>query len=138
MDHLVLDIVRFLFRELPGQAGGAARPVVPVRVGGWPTARTALLDTGSRGNRFARSLGTVADLDLRGGEEQRLALGGFFTTAITVPTELHVGDETWRAPVSFCDPWPLDFQILGLEGFFRFFRVEIRAAEAALRLEREP
>jgi hypothetical protein len=36
-------------------------------------------------------------------------------------------EHEWDAPVSFCTPWPFGFQLLGLDGFFRHFRVTISA-----------
>ena len=59
---------------------------------------------------------------------ERVALGGFRTEARTVSVRLTVGDVTWEAPVAFCEPWPLSFHLLGQEGFFRWFRVTVRAA----------
>lgn len=34
----------------------------------------------------------------------------------------------WVAPVSFCDPWPDPFGLLGLVGFFDAFDVTLQAA----------
>jgi hypothetical protein len=41
---------------------------------------------------------------------------------------LTLGDVTWESAVWFCDPWPPAFQLLGQEGFFRWFDVRLRAA----------
>jgi hypothetical protein len=35
----------------------------------------------------------------------------------------------------FCDPWPWGFQLLGQEGFFRYFRVCFDAADLSMTLE---
>lgn len=43
----------------------------------------------------------------------------------------------YDAPVTFCDPWPFAFNLLGQEGFLRFFRLTICAAEFWLELEPE-
>ncbi len=42
---------------------------------------------------------------------------------------MRLGDFTWDAPVSFCDPWPFDFHVAGQLGFLRWFRVVIDAAD---------
>jgi hypothetical protein len=38
---------------------------------------------------------------------------------------LRVGDWISEAPVWFCDPWPGDFGLLGINGFWRYFEVRI-------------
>lgn len=45
-----------------------------------------------------------------------------------VDVRLDLADHAWVAPVSFCDPWPAPFGLLGQEGFLRFFDVELRTA----------
>lgn len=118
---------RWPFFEDP--TSGVPRPFVPVMLEGLSdTAFLCLLDSGSLHNRFGRWVAEAVGVDLADGIESRLGFGGFQTTAVTVPVELRLGDAVWQAPVSFCDPWPLGFQILGQEGCFRFFRVAFRAA----------
>ncbi len=34
--------------------------------------------------------------------------------------------------MSFCQPWPFDFQLLGQQGFLRWFTVNIGAANETL------
>ncbi|MCA1708203.1 MAG: hypothetical protein LC808_34970, partial [Actinobacteria bacterium] len=63
-----------------------------------------------------------------GADEQRATIGGFVTNARQAPLGMTLGDFTWEAPVWFCDPWPLAFHLLGQEGFFRWFNVQLRAA----------
>lgn len=121
--------LKFVFKELPGASEDYVRPVVPVVVEGLPLApQLCLLDTGSLQNRFGGWVAQAAGIDLDAATTQTLALGGFQTIARTVPVRLALGDASWDAPVSFCDPWPLSFNLLGQEGFFRWFRVAIRAA----------
>lgn len=65
---------------------------------------------------------------MEGIEPEELTLGGFRTEAWSLPIQLTLEGTTWEAPVSFCEPWPLSFHLLGQEGFFRWFEVTIRAA----------
>jgi hypothetical protein len=121
--------VKFPFKELPGTSRDYLRPAVPVTVEGMPRApQLCLLDTGALHNRFAAWTAEAAGIDLTGADHQRVALGGFVTTARQVPVRMTLGDATWEAPVWFCDPWPLAFHILGQEGFFRWFNVRLRTA----------
>lgn len=96
-----------------------------------------LLDTGSLDNRVAGWFARRYGIDLTGAAEEVIGIGGFTTVARTVTTRLSIGGFSWDAPVSFCDPWPLDFQLLGQEGFFRWFEVTIRAADLTIDLEPE-
>ena len=129
--------MRFQFKELPGELG-RERPVVPVALQSLPMApQFALLDTGSLRNCFGSWLARTGGIDLSGADEETIALGGFRTLARTVPVGLSIGGFAWEAPVSFCDPWPLGFQVLGQEGFFRWFEVTIRAAELTIDLDPE-
>jgi hypothetical protein len=50
---------------------------------------------------------------------------------------LTIAGVRYDAPVTFCDPWPFAFNVLGQEGFLRFFRVTVCAAESSLEIERE-
>ena len=93
-----------------------------------------LADTGTLGNRFGIWVARAAELDLTDAPEQQIGLGGRAITARTITTTLQVGDLAWDAPVSFCEPWPFDFQLLGQEGFFRWFRVTFEAAERFLEI----
>ena len=121
--------MRFPFKELPGTSRDYLRPAVPVTVEGMPRApQLCLLDTGALHNRFGAWTAEAAGIDLTGADHQRVAVGGFVTSARQVPLRMTVGDATWEAPVWFCDPWPLAFHLLGQEGFFRWFKVRLRAA----------
>ncbi len=125
--------MQWAFKEDPSEPAAAPRPFVPVRLAGLSgTAFLSLVDSGSLHNRFGKWVADAVGLDLADAEETRLGLGGFETTALTVPVELRLGDALWHAPVSFCDPWPLGFQILGQEGFFRFFCVTFRVGSYSL------
>lgn len=121
--------MRFPFKELPGRPEDGLRPILPVTVEGIARApQFCLIDTGALHNRFGSWVATAAGIDLAGADEQEIGLGGFVTTARSAPVQLMIEDVTWEAPVWFCEPWPLDFHLLGQEGFFRWFDVRIRAA----------
>jgi Aspartyl protease len=121
--------MRFPFKELPGSSRDYLRPAVPVTVEGITRApQLCLLDTGALHNRFAAWVAEAAGLDLSGADEERFALGGFEAMGRRAMVQLALGDVTWEAPVWFCDPWPLAFQLLGQEGFFAWFDVRVRAA----------
>lgn len=120
--------MRIDFRALPGEADLTPRPVLDVWIQGMgQTAVGCLVDTGALGNRFDAGLATQAGIQLDGPEE-RLVIGRHAVTARTVIVGLRVGDFDWEAPVSFCTPWRLDFQLLGQEGFLRWFRLTFEVA----------
>lgn len=121
--------MRLPFKELSDDDGPYLRPVLQVDIGGHDLRLGCLVDTGALHNRFGRWVAEVLGVDLDAGERARIALGGVITDAVTVPIPLALGDWAWSAPVSFCEPWPFDFQILGQEGFLRFFQVLLVASE---------
>jgi len=86
------------------------------------------VDTGALHNRFGLWVAKAAGIELSGTTVERIAIGGFRTEARSALVRLQVGDDSWEAPVSFCDPWPVAFNVLGQEGFFRWFQVSIRAS----------
>lgn len=131
--------MRFAFKELPGTpSSDYLRPAVPVILEGIPRApQLCLLDTGALHNRFARWTADAAGIDLRDADEQRIAVGGFVTSARMTPVRMTLGDFTWEAPVWFCDPWPLAFHLLGQEGFFRWFDVRLRAVTYEIDIQAE-
>jgi hypothetical protein len=131
--------VRFQFLELPGGNGqGIIRPVVPVQIGDLEQApQLCLIDTGALRNRFAFWLAEAAGVDLTGAPSAEFAVAGFVTTGYEARVDLAVGKDRFDAPVSFCDPWPLAFHLLGQEGFLRGFRMSMSANEGWLELERE-
>jgi hypothetical protein len=130
--------VRFDFLELPGEARALERPVVPVQVEDLEEApQLCLVDTGSIANRFGLWLAEATGIDLRGAPETKLHVGGLTTTARHARAYLTIAGVRYDAPVSFCDPWPFAFNLLGQEGFLRFFRVTLCAAESWLEVEPE-
>ncbi|HYP22330.1 MAG TPA: hypothetical protein VEV43_02045 [Actinomycetota bacterium] len=97
----------------------------------------SIVDSGSLHNRFDRWIARMWGIDLTGATDEIIGLGGFSTVARTVTTRLSIGGFAWEAPVSFCEPWPLDFQLRGQGGCFRWFEVTIRAADLSIDLEPE-
>ena len=124
--------MRFPFRELPGPGGGdlTPRPVVDVWLEGLDlTGVACLFDTGALRTRFSADLAEIAGIDLSEAPTERFAVGGHVVDGATVTVTLRMKavaeEHEWDAPVSFCRPWPFAFQLLGLDGFFRHFRVTI-------------
>lgn len=132
--------MRFEFLELPGEGQTAlVRPVVPVQVEDLEEApQLCLVDTGSTSNRFGAWLAEATGIDLSGAPEATLHIGGVTTMARHARADLTIAGVRYDAPVSFCDPWPLGFNLLGQEGFLRFFRVTLCASEGWLEVHPEP
>lgn len=131
--------MRFDFLELPGEDRVAlARPVVPVQVEDLEEApQLCLVDTGSTANRFGAWLAEATGVDLSGAPETTVHIGGVTAIARHARADLTIAGVRYDAPVSFCEPWPLAFNLLGQEGFLRFFRVTLCAAEGWLEIEPE-
>ena len=130
--------MRFDFLELPGEGSGLVRPVVPVQVEDLEEApQLCLVDTGALANRFGAWLAEATGIDLGGAPESTLLIGGVRTTARHARADLTIAGRRYDAPVTFCDPWPFGFNLLGHEGFLRFFRLELCAAEYWLTVEPE-
>jgi hypothetical protein len=134
--------VRFEFLELPIEDAGSqaqlARPVVPVQVDDLEAApQICLVDSGAATNRFGVWLADAIGIDLTKAPETNIVVGGMNTRARHGRCNLTIAGFRYDAPVSFCDPWPLSFHLLGQEGFLRFFRVTLCAAEGWLDIEPE-
>jgi hypothetical protein len=130
--------MRFEFLELPGGTPTLARPVVPVQVEDLEEApQICLVDTGATSNRFGAWLADAVGIDLAGAPQETLIVGGVVTIARHVRADLTVAGARYDAPISFCDPWPFAFNLLGQEGFLRFFRVTLCAREFWLEVEPE-
>jgi hypothetical protein len=130
--------VRFAFLELPGSGTTLTRPVLPVQVEDLEEApQLCLVDTGSTTNRFGAWLAEATGIDLGGLPETTVHLGGAIVTARHGRADLTIAGRRYDAPVSFCDPWPFAFNLLGQEGFLRFFRVTLCAADGWLDVEPE-
>jgi hypothetical protein len=130
--------VKFDFLELPGGDSTLLRPVIPVQVEDLDSApQYCLVDTGSTHNRFGAWLAEATGIDLTGAPETELAVGGMVTAARHSRAALTIAGVRYDAPISFCEPWPFAFNLLGQEGFLRFFRLEICAAESWLEVDPE-
>lgn len=131
--------MRFPFLELPGEPNPLIRPTVPVQLEDLDAAPLlCLLDTGARSNRLPGWLAAAAGLSLTDAlDTNEIVVGGVRTTGRLLPVELTLGAVRFQAPAWFCDPWPFGFGLLGQEGFFRFFRVTLSAAEGWLDCEPE-
>jgi hypothetical protein len=130
--------VRFEFIELPGVRSSLARPVVPVLMEGLDDApQLCLVDTGATASRFGAWLAEATAVDLADAPTEKIVVGGVPSTARHARAELTIAGVRYEAPVTFCDPWPFAFHLLGQEGFLRFFRLTICAAEFWLEVEQE-
>ncbi|MCA1831169.1 MAG: hypothetical protein ABR548_11115 [Actinomycetota bacterium] len=128
--------MKIAFRALPGENTTVPRPIVNVYVDGISSvAMACLLDTGSLHNRFAGWIAQEAGIETGGVAAESIGVGGRSTIARTVTVRLGLGDFWWETPVSFCDPWPWDFNLLGQEGFLRWFTVTIKAAARTLEIK---
>ena len=109
------------------------RPAIPVQVEDLAEApQLCLVDTGATTNRFGSWLAEAVGIDLSGAPEEDLLLAGVRSRATHARADLTIAGTRYDAPMTFCDPWPFAFNLLGQEGFLRFFRVTICAAEAWL------
>jgi hypothetical protein len=130
--------VRFDFLELPAAGSTLVRPVLPVQVEDLEDVpQLCLVDSGSTANRFGSWLAEATGIDLRAAPVSTIAVAGMTATARHARADLTIAGRRYDAPVTFCDPWPYAFNLLGQEGFLRFFRVTICAAEAWLDVEPE-
>ncbi len=131
--------MRFAFAELPGEIGAPPRPVVPVQLEDLDRAPVVcLVDTGAVASRLGRWLADAVGIDLSKAPHDRIAVGGLTTTAWHAGAELSVAGVRYEAPVTFCDPWPFAFGLLGQEGFLRYFRLTVCAKEFWLEVDPEP
>lgn len=136
--------MRFSFREYPALGDGDAtpRPIIDVWLGDLARSPIAcLVDTGALRTRMAFELAELAGVDLEAGSRDRFYVGGHLITGTSGRVSLGVRADdqqhAWDAPVWFCEPWPFSFQLLGLDGFLRHFRITMSAYEEWLDCEPE-
>lgn len=129
--------MRVPFLELPGEL--VPRPVVSVVVSGLEdVVQLCLIDSGALRNRFGSWVAEAAGITLEDATAERIAVGGVVTEARMARVDLELSETRFDAAVWFCDPWPFSFNLLGQEGFLRFFHLELCAAEGWLELTPEP
>lgn len=122
------------FLALPGSGSTVPRPAVDLMVGDADVGLWCLLDSGSLHNRVPAWVAALAGIGLGDAEPEVLGIGGRAVVGRTVTVPMAHGGARWEAPVSFCEDWPWDFGIAGQQGFLRFFRVLIDAAEWRLEI----
>jgi hypothetical protein len=134
--------MRFLFRVLPAAGGGTLmpRPVIDIALDGLGDApMECLLDSGALRTRMSAELAPLAGIELTGALTEEFYVAGLKTVGAVARVNLTVTDGTddfsWDAPVWFCDPWPHPFGLAGLEGFFHYFSVTIRAYDGYLDIQ---
>ncbi len=130
--------MRFEFVELPGETSRLQRPTLLVQVEDLvDLPQRCLVDTGATTNRFGAWLAEAVGIDLGGAPQDEVVVGGVKTTARHTRAALTIAGHRYDAPVTFCDPWPFGFNLLGQEGFLRYFRLTLCAAEYWLEVEPE-
>ena len=133
--------MRFEFRAFPSASGGVLtpRPIVDVALEGLEAAPIAcLLDTGALRTRISSEFVELAGIDLGDTISETVPVGGVRTVCsyahVTLTISAGADRHSWDAPVWFCDPWPYDFGLAGVEGFLQHFRVTISGYEEYLQV----
>jgi hypothetical protein len=131
------------FRRVPvGTADVLLRPLLDVYVDAQGTVpQTCLLDTGAAGVRLSAEIARAAGTALpEAPNAPDLIAGGVRSQTYRVQHRLSVELDgaavSWTAPVSFCDPWPHPFGLLGLAGFFDVFDVLLQGLDRRFDLTR--
>jgi hypothetical protein len=97
-----------------------------------------LVDSGAVYNKFHSDFAVAAGISLKEPDStHQFSSGGRLYSGVVVRVGLKVASFEWDAPVCFIDDWDQDFQILGHEGFFRWFKVCFHAADEQLSIEQE-
>ena len=101
--------------------------------------QTCQLDTGAAGVRMSAELARAVGVALPDTpNEPDLIVGAVRSQVFRVRRRLSVELDgvpvAWTAPVSFCDPWPHPFGLLGLAGFFDAFDVLVQGREQEFEL----
>jgi hypothetical protein len=117
--------------------GAARRPLLDVHLDADRLVpHTCLVDSGALGVRLSAELAHVAGIELPArpsGPDLRIAGVRHQVRSAAVPLSCTVDGRVlrWQAQVTFCDPWPHPFGILGLHGFLDRFDVDLRGAQGA-------
>lgn len=122
------------FRRIPiGSSGSAYRPLLDVYLDVTPPIpQTCLIDTGAGGIRLSAALGRAAGIALPDDPTGPDVIAGavrsqVFSLSHRLTLQLDDGVVSWDAIVSFCDPWPHPFGLLGHSGFLDVFDVLMQA-----------
>jgi hypothetical protein len=123
--------------KLPAGNQSYSRPMINVQLTGLDEAPLAcLVDSGAVYNKFHSDFAEAAGINLEEPDEvHRFDSGGRSYSGRVVRVRLKIASFEWEAPVCFVDDWDQDFQILGHEGFFRWFKVCFHAVDEQLSLE---
>jgi len=127
-----------IFDYVPVTSRGLySRPTVDVQLANLIEAPlTCLVDSGAAKNRFHAQFAEAAGISLDEPDDvDSFIIGGQSYTGRIVTVNLKIASFEWEAPVCFVPDWDHDFQILGHEGFFRWFRVCFHAADEQISLE---
>lgn len=110
------------------------RPIVNVQLEDMEEAPLAcLIDSGAVQNRFNEEWAEAAGISLDEPDSTDVFIaGGREYHGRIVRVRLKLVEFEWEAPVCFVENWEQDFQLLGQEGFFRWFRVCFYAADEKL------
>jgi hypothetical protein len=129
--------VIFNYVRLPSAQDSYVRPLLNVQLEDMGEAPLAcLVDSGAKHNRFSEDLASAAHVSLDDPDDtDTFAAGAHEYTGRIVRVRLKVASFEWEAPVCFVRDWQQDFQVLGHEGFFRWFEVCFHAADEQLSIE---
>jgi hypothetical protein len=129
---MLLDYVR-----LPSAYTSYSRPLVNVQLENLNEAPLAcLVDSGAVHNRFSEEFALAAGINLDVPDStDTFSAGAQEYTGRIVTVRLKLATFEWEAPVCFVKDWQQDFQLLGHEGFFRWFHVCFHAADEQLTIE---
>jgi hypothetical protein len=124
----------FDYIRLPTNNESYSRPVVNVQLEDMIEAPLAcLVDSGAVQNRFNEEWADAAGVSLDEPDRTDVFFaGGYRYTGRIVRVRLKLVEFEWEAPVCFVKDWHQGFQLLGQEGFFRWFRVCFYAADEKL------
>lgn len=127
----------FDYVKLPSGSESYSRPLINVDLVGLNEAPLAcLVDSGAVYNKFHSDFAEAAGISLEEPDEiHDFSSGGRSYSGAVVRVGLKIGSLEWEAPVCFINDWDQDFQILGHEGFFRWFKVCFYAADEKLSVE---
>jgi len=128
--------VKLDYLLLPSLTVDIRRPVVDIKMEGIPEVGiSCLVDSGALHNRFDENLALAAGIDLRDAEPAKaFQVAGRDYDGKWSTVTLSIGEYSWDAPICFVHEWNRDFQLLGQEGFFRWFDVCFHAADEYLTL----